>query len=80
MMMEKWYFGETYTFIPFEDDDAGCGGIELFMKTEGEPLSVCKATYWDAVGHFVFEMSVGELPVDVLEWFFAEARKAVPLE
>jgi hypothetical protein len=78
--MEFSYCDVRYSTRKFEDVEAGCAGLELFASSEILQGRIGKITFWDAAGQFFLEMSGGEVPLEVLEWFVAETKKAIPTE
>lgn len=64
----------------FQDDEAGCIGMDLLKEESGSLVLVCKITFWDAVGQFVVDLRADEIPLDLLEDFIAKVKKLVPLE
>lgn len=72
--MNKYFFRE------FQDDEAGCIGLDL-LKEECDTLNlVYKITFWDAVGEFVVNGTTDEIPLILLEEFISKAKNLVPSE
>ena len=69
-----------YIYREFQDDGAGCIGMDLLKEQLGSLVLMCKITYWDAVRQFVVALQVDEIPLDLLEDFILKEKKLVTSE
>ncbi|HEX3658657.1 MAG TPA: hypothetical protein VHV55_22890 [Pirellulales bacterium] len=77
--MEKRWGVERYWTSYFADDKAGCAGQRLHRERFGVTAIAAEVVYWDAAGEFVAKTIDGDVPVEIAEAVFAEARQAIKL-
>ena len=74
--MEQQFADALFTSALFQDDSAGCIGMRLFVREQGETTRKAEITYWDATGHFYVE-TFGDVPLQILERLLSEAKDAI---
>jgi hypothetical protein len=60
----------------FEDNAAGCAGIDLAVTRDNVTKPVGRITFWDAQGQFFLILDT-ECPVTIVEALIAEARERI---
>lgn len=75
--MEIYYCDDFYHTRHFQDNKAGCEGLELHCTAKNETQAVAKITFWDASGQFFIETSASEIPLEVMEKFICETKSLV---
>ncbi len=74
--MNRVFGSASYTTMLDRSVTEGWADVELRCSGVSEP--VASVVYWDAQGHFSLEMSVPELPVELVDALIAEARSSIP--
>tara|TARA_R110002072_G_scaffold298744_1_gene473134 strand:- start:2450 stop:2686 length:237 start_codon:yes stop_codon:yes gene_type:complete len=75
--MDRPHAGAHYsTRLTFDDQD-GWTAVELYMSDESEARRVARVVFWDAMGQFVLDATSAELPLEIVEELFSEARDKI---
>ena len=67
-----------YSTEAFDDPNAGSVGLNLLATAKDATILAAKITFWDATGQFYLETNRGEVPLEVIEKFIAEAKREIP--
>ncbi len=72
--MDRTWARNRYHTHALEDLAEGWVALVLVRECDGTRQTAARITYWDAEGQYAFEMFGGELPLNILEEFVAEAK------
>ncbi len=78
--MKKTWAGIEYTTEVESDNAGGSIALRLHRSARGSVVTAARVVYWDAAGQFFLEMSVDELPVDIVEELIAEAKRTIQVK
>jgi hypothetical protein len=71
--MKRTWKGATYETQLTSDNSDGWVALEL----QRAGVLVARVVFWDAEGQFSLELSIGELPLAIVEELIAEAKSKI---
>jgi hypothetical protein len=75
--MDRQFLDRRYSTRLTFDNEEGWAAVELHVADTHGGARVARVVYWDAIGQHVLEATGDELPLEIVEELFREARDRI---